>query len=148
MGAAPGYNVKIIDDNCNEVTRGEEGNIAVYCDPKKQKFGLFAGYVDNEEMTKKVFSNDFYFTGDRGFMDEDDYIWFSSRNDDVIISAGYRIGPFEVESALLKHPAVVESAVVSSSDMSRGHVVKAFVVLSPEFHMRLKDAPDSTDELI
>ena len=80
-----GYDVRIIDDNCKEVSKGAEGNIAVYCDPKKQQGGLFAGYVDNDEMTKKVFSNDFYFTGDRGYMDKDDYIWFSSRQDDVII---------------------------------------------------------------
>ena len=77
--------MQIIDDNCNNVPRGQEGNIAVYCDPNKQRGGLFAGYVDNKEMTQKVFSNNFYFTGDRGFMDEDDYIWFSSRQDDVII---------------------------------------------------------------
>ena len=80
-----GYDVRIIDDNCKEVSKGAEGNIAVYCDPNKQQGGLFAGYVDNDKMTKKVFSNDFYFTGDRGYMDKDDYIWFSSRQDDVII---------------------------------------------------------------
>ena len=80
-----GYDVRIIDDNCNEVSKGQEGNIAVYCDPSQKQGGLFSGYVDNDEMTKKVFSNDYYFTGDRGFMDEDDYIWFSSRDDDVII---------------------------------------------------------------
>merc|ERR1739848_616788 len=112
--------------------------IAVYCDPSKQQGGLFSGYVDNDEMTKKVFLNDYYFTGDRGFMDEDDYIWFSSRHDDVIISAGYRIGPFEVESALLKHGAVIESAAVASRDASRGHVVKAYVVLSPDYRSRIE----------
>ena len=72
-------------------------------------------------------------TGDRAYRDEDGYFWFVSRADDVILSAGYRIGPFEVESALIEHPAVAESAVVSSPDKTRGEVVKAFVVLAPGF---------------
>ena len=72
-------------------------------------------------------------TGDRAYVDEDGYFWFVSRADDVILSAGYRIGPFEVESALLEHPAVAESAVVSSPDATRGEVVKAYVVLAPGF---------------
>lgn len=137
--AAPGYDVRIINDEGIEVSKGEEGNIAVFCDPNKEQGGLFAGYVDNQKLTEKAFLKHFYLTGDRGFMDNDDYIWFSSRQDDVIISAGYRIGPFEVESALLKHPAVMESAVVSSPDISRGAVVKAFIVLSPEFKARNAD---------
>src|SRR5262249_20597412 len=75
---------------------------------------------------------EWYVTGDRGRRDEDGYLWFVGRADDVIISSGYRIGPFEVESALLEHPAVLESAVVASPDPVRGEVVKAFVVLRPE----------------
>ena len=74
---------------------------------------------------------DWYITGDRAYVDSDGYFWFVSRADDVIISSGYRIGPFEVESALIEHPAVAESAVVSSPDETRGEVVNAFVVLAP-----------------
>uniref|UniRef100_A0A8D0GM03 medium-chain acyl-CoA ligase n=1 Tax=Sphenodon punctatus TaxID=8508 RepID=A0A8D0GM03_SPHPU len=88
---------------------------------------------DNPEKTAATQRGNFYITGDRGLMDEDGYLWFVGRSDDVIISSGYRIGPFEVESALIEHPAVVESAVVSSPDPIRGEVVKAFVVLSPSF---------------
>jgi acyl-coenzyme A synthetase/AMP-(fatty) acid ligase len=76
---------------------------------------------------------DWYLTGDRAYVDEDGYFWFVSRSDDVILSSGYRIGPFEVESALIEHPAVIESAVVSSPDEMRGEVVKAFVVLAADF---------------
>jgi acyl-coenzyme A synthetase/AMP-(fatty) acid ligase len=72
-----------------------------------------------------------YLTGDRAYVDEDGYFWFVGRSDDVILTSGYRIGPFEVESALIEHPAVAESAVVSSPDDTRGEVVKAFVILAP-----------------
>ncbi|EPY86517.1 acyl-coenzyme A synthetase ACSM4, mitochondrial [Camelus ferus] len=88
---------------------------------------------DNPEKTAATIRGNFYVTGDRGVMDNDGYFWFVGRADDVIISSGYRIGPFEVESALIEHPAVVESAVVSSPDPIRGEVVKAFVVLSAPF---------------
>ena len=99
-------------------------------------------------MTQKVYLNDHYLTGDRGYLDEADYIWFSSRKDDVIISAGYRIGPFEVESALIKHPAVIESAAVGSPDESRGHVVKAFIVLAPEYEAKIENSKESEIKLI
>ena len=90
---------------------------------------MFAGYLGQEERYHKCFSGDWYLTGDRARRDQDGYLWFVGRADDVIISAGYRIGPFEVESALLEHPAVLESAAVASPDADRGAVVKAFVVL-------------------
>ncbi len=141
--AAPGYDVRIINDKGVQVPDGMEGNIAIHCPPGRVQGGLFAGYVDNSEMTAKAFVNDYYLTGDRGFMDQDGYIWFTSRDDDVIISAGYRIGPFEVESALLKHPGVIESAVVASPDLSRGQVVKAFVILSPDYQLKLPKMKDS-----
>jgi acetyl-CoA synthetase/medium-chain acyl-CoA synthetase len=80
---------------------------------------------------RKVFKGDWYFTGDRAYRDEDDYFWFVGMGDDVILSSGYRIGPFEVESALVEHPAVVESAVVSSPAPTMREVVKAFVILAP-----------------
>ncbi|POI27937.1 hypothetical protein CIB84_008312, partial [Bambusicola thoracicus] len=88
---------------------------------------------DNPEKTAACMTGNFYVTGDRGIMDEEGYVWFVGRADDIINSAGYRIGPFEVESALIQHPAVSESAVVSSPDPIRGEVVKAFVVLAPAF---------------
>ena len=101
--------------------------------------GLFIEYKDNPDKTAETFKGDWYLTGDRAYTDEDGYFWFVSRADDVILSAGYRIGPFEVESALIEHAAVAESAVVSSPDETRGEVVKAFVVLAPGY--------ESSDEL-
>jgi acetyl-CoA synthetase/medium-chain acyl-CoA synthetase len=91
------------------------------------------GYWKDEEKTRECFRGDWYMTGDRAYRDQDGYFFFVGRGDDVIISAGYRIGPFEVESALLEHPAVVESAVVSSPDELRGEIVKAYVVLRKEY---------------
>uniref|UniRef100_A0A8C2PHP9 medium-chain acyl-CoA ligase n=1 Tax=Capra hircus TaxID=9925 RepID=A0A8C2PHP9_CAPHI len=88
---------------------------------------------DNPTKTASTLRGNFYITGDRGYMDEDGYFWFVSRADDIILSSGYRIGPFEVESALIEHPAVAESAVVSSPDPIRGEVVKAFIVLNPDY---------------
>ncbi|XP_042336817.1 acyl-coenzyme A synthetase ACSM5, mitochondrial-like [Sceloporus undulatus] len=128
----PPYDVQIIDDQGNIQPPGTEGDIAIRIKPKRP-FCLFQQYVDDTEKTAASERGDFYSTGDRGVKDEDGYFWFVSRSDDVINSAGYRIGPFEVESALIEHPAVVESAVVSSPDPVRKEVVKAFVVLSPNF---------------
>lgn len=95
--------------------------------------GLFREYWKNPEKTAGVYRGDWYITGDRAYKDEDGYLWFVGRADDVILAAGYRIGPFEVESALLEHDAVAESAVVSSPDELRGEVVKAFIVLAPGY---------------
>jgi acetyl-CoA synthetase len=91
--------------------------------------GLFVEYLENEEANRKVFVHGWYDTDDRAARDEDGYFWFIGRADDVIKSSGYRIGPFEVESALLEHPAVAEAAVVGSPDPVRGLIVKAFIVL-------------------
>jgi acetyl-CoA synthetase/medium-chain acyl-CoA synthetase len=96
--------------------------------------GLFREYWKSPEETQHAFRGEWYITGDRGMQDTAGYFWFVGRADDVIISAGYRIGPFEVESALLEHDAVVESAVVASPDEMRGAVVKAFVILAPNQH--------------
>jgi acyl-coenzyme A synthetase/AMP-(fatty) acid ligase len=123
----PGHNVGVIDEEGREVTAGEEGDIALRGRPP----GLFAGYYRAPEETAAVFRGDWYVTGDRATRDEDGYLWFTGRADDVILSAAYRIGPFEVESALLEHPAVAESAVVGKPDADRGQLVKAFVVLRP-----------------
>ena len=92
---------------------------------------LFVGYWDAPGETAAVFRGEWYVTGDRATRDADGYLWFTGRADDVILSAAYRIGPFEVESALLEHPAVAESAVVGKPDPERGQIVKAFVVLRP-----------------
>ncbi|KAM3826823.1 acyl-coenzyme A synthetase ACSM4, mitochondrial-like [Vipera latastei] len=133
MGTAlPPYDVQIVDEEGEILPLGQEGNIAIRMKPKRP-FSFFSRYVDCPEKNSAVVRGNFYITGDRGWRDEDGYFWFIGRSDDVILSSGYRIGPFEVESALIEHPAVVESAVVSSPDIVRGEVVKAFVVLSPEF---------------
>uniref|UniRef100_A0A8B9C5H6 medium-chain acyl-CoA ligase n=1 Tax=Anser brachyrhynchus TaxID=132585 RepID=A0A8B9C5H6_9AVES len=127
---AYGQTEVIIDEKGSVLPPGKEGDIAIKIDAKRP-FTFFTRYVDDPVKTASTIRGNFYITGDRGSMDEDGYIWFMGRSDDVIISSGYRIGPFEVESALIEHPAVVESAVVSSPDPIRGEVVKAFVVLSP-----------------
>ncbi|XP_027730728.1 acyl-coenzyme A synthetase ACSM5, mitochondrial-like isoform X2 [Vombatus ursinus] len=130
--AVPPYDVQIVDDEGNILPPGKEGNIGIRIKPK-QPFCFFTGYLGNAEKTASCKQGDFYITGDRAHMDEDGYFWFKGRADDVINSSSYRIGPFEVESALSEHPAVVESAVVSSPDSIRGEVVKAFVVLNQDF---------------
>lgn len=129
---APPHDVQIIDENGDVLPPGKEGEISIRLTPTRH-FSLFSKYVDNPEKTAATIRGGFYVTGDRGVMDSDGYFRFVGRADDVIISAGYRIGPFEVESALIEHPAVAESAVVSSPDPIRGEVVKAFVVLSAPF---------------
>nr|XP_004665499.2 acyl-coenzyme A synthetase ACSM5, mitochondrial [Jaculus jaculus]XP_044999576.1 acyl-coenzyme A synthetase ACSM5, mitochondrial [Jaculus jaculus] len=130
--ASPPYDVQIVDDEGNILPPGEEGSVAVRIRPTRP-FCFFNCYLDNPEKTAASERGDFYITGDRARMDKDGYFWFLGRNDDVINSSSYRIGPVEVESVLAEHPAVLESAVVSSPDPIRGEVVKAFVVLSPEY---------------
>ncbi len=125
---APGFDIEIVDDDGNVVPRGTEGHIAVRTDPRP--VGLFREYWRDERKNDEVFRNGWYYTGDRATMDDDGYIWFVGRADDVILSAAYRIGPFEVESALIEHPAVAEAAVVGKPDPDRGQIVKAFIVLA------------------
>lgn len=122
----PGHEVAVIDDQGNEQPVGTEGDIAL----KGRPPSLFHGYWDAPDETSAVFRGDWYITGDRATRDEDGHLWFTGRADDVILSAAYRIGPFEVESALLEHPAVAESAVVGKPDADRGQLVKAFIVLA------------------
>ena len=129
---APGIDLQVIDDEGNIVATNTEGDIAVRIEPQPPQ-GFFREYRNDPERTAATRRGVWYVTGDRAYRDEDGYFWFVSRADDVILSAGYRIGPFEVESALIEHPAVAESAVVSSPDKTRGEVVKAFVVLAPGF---------------
>jgi acetyl-CoA synthetase len=124
----PGHRVAIIDDKGNELARGELGEIAVHRggDPV-----FFLEYWKNPQATRDKFIGDWALTGDQGKMDEDGYIWYQGRSDDVIKSAGYRIGPAEIESCLVKHPAVANAAVIGKPDGTRGAIVKAFIVLQP-----------------
>ena len=128
----PGFDVAVIDDEGNVLPPGEEGHIAVRVAPERP-VGLFAEYWQDPDASVACMRGDWYDTGDRALVDEDGYFWFVSRDDDVIISAGYRIGPFEVESAVLEHPAVAEVAVIGVPDRDRGQVVKAFVILAPGY---------------
>jgi medium-chain acyl-CoA synthetase len=123
----PGHEIAVIDDAGAPLPPGEIGDLAVRGHPPS----LFLEYWRNPQETAACRRGEWYVTGDRAFADEEGYHWFVGRADDVIISAGYRIGPFEVESALLEHPAVLESAVVAAPDEVRGSIVKAYVVLRP-----------------
>jgi acyl-coenzyme A synthetase/AMP-(fatty) acid ligase len=125
----PGFIVDIINDHGKPASSGIEGDIAIKVRPKRP-VGLFKEYLGNSEATEKTIRGEWYITGDRAYKDEDGYFWFIGRVDDIILSSGYRIGPFEVESILIEHPAVEESAVVASPEEVRGEVVKALVVLT------------------
>src|SRR6266516_2623575 len=124
----PGFTVALLDDELKELPAGREGEIAVQTRPQ-HPLGLFREYWRNPAENAARFQGGWYLTGDRAVRDAEGYYWFVGRADDVIKSAGYRIGPFEVESALIEHPAVLEAAVVGKTDTVRGQVVKAFVVL-------------------
>jgi acyl-coenzyme A synthetase/AMP-(fatty) acid ligase len=128
----PGFDLQIIDEEGNILPPDKEGDIAVRVEPTRP-VGLFKEYWKEPERTASVHRNGWYLTGDRAYRDKDGYFWFVGRADDVILTSGYRIGPFEVESALIEHPAVAESAVVSSPDETRGEIVKAFVILAPGY---------------
>ena len=128
----PGNDVDVVSDDGVRLGPGEEGNIALATEPERP-IGLMQGYWRDDDANAEVFHDGWYFTGDRAVKDEDGYFWFVSRSDDVIISASYRIGPFEVESALVEHAAVAESAVVGKPDPARTSIVKAFVVLAPGY---------------
>lgn len=136
----PGNRVDVIDDEGNSCKPGEVGDIAVH----NETPALFREYYKDPERTKMQFRGEYYITGDRARKDEDGYFWFEGRGDDMIISSGYTIGPFEVEDVLTKHPAVKECAVVASPDEIRGSVVKAFVVLRDPTQ---KDSPSLVKEL-
>lgn len=121
----PGNRVEIINENGEPCSVNEVGDIAVHIETP----ALFKNYYKDPERTSMQFRGDYYITGDKAKKDEEGYFWFEGRGDDIIISSGYTIGPFEVEDALVKHPLVKECAVVASPDEVRGHIVKAFVVL-------------------
>lgn len=127
----PGFRMVVVDDNGNESAPGEEGMFAV--DAENSPLFWFRGYWQDEQRTKGKFVRDgrYCIAGDTVSMDEDGYFYFSGRSDDIILCAGYRIGPFEVESALIKHPDVAEAAVVGKPDELRGETIKAYVALKP-----------------
>ena len=126
---SPGYDVDIVDEDGNSCEVGEEGQIVIRID-KRKPFGMFDGYYRDPKLTESVMHDGLYFTGDMAWKDEDGYLWFVGRADDVIKSSGYRIGPFEVESALVEHPAVLECAITAVPDPIRGQVIKASIVLA------------------
>jgi len=136
----PGWDVQILDEDEQPVARGERGEI---CLRARSNPHYPLGYWNNEEASAETFGGDWFHTKDAAREDDDGYVWYEGRADDVIISAGYRIGPFEVESVCLEHPAVREAAVVASPDELRGTVVKAFVVLADGF----EPADELADEI-
>ncbi len=130
---SPLYHVDLVDDNDQPVPQGEVGEIVVRTPEGKKPVGMFKGYYDGPERTAEVWYNSVYHTGDTAWRDEDDYYWYVGRKDDVFKSSGYRIGPFEIESVMLEHPAVLECAITAAPDPVRGTVVKATVVLTKNY---------------
>ena len=135
----PHFDVDLLTPDGRWAEAGEQGQIIIRYD-KKYPVGLFKGYYRNEKLTGEAMSEGIYYTGDLAWKDEDGYYWFVGRADDVIKSSGYRIGPFEVESALMTHPAVVECAITGVPDEIRGQIVKATVILSKDYKAKAGDA--------
>jgi acetyl-CoA synthetase len=123
----PGWDVQVLDEDEKPLAVGERGEI---CLRARSNPHYPLGYWNRDEDSQEVFGGDWFHTGDAASVDEDGYIWYEGRADDVINSAGFRIGPFEVESACLEHPAVAEAAAIGKPDERRGSIVKAFVVLA------------------
>ena len=128
----PGHRVAVIDEQGNELPPGELGEIAIHrsCNGELDPV-FFLEYWKNPQATRDKFLGDWGCTGDQGKMDEDGYLWYQGRSDDVIKSAGYRIGPAEIENCLVKHRAVMNAAVIGKPDETRGAIVKAYIVLAP-----------------
>lgn len=135
---SPHYDIDLLTNDGRSAEVGEQGEIVIRLD-KNYPTGLFKGYYRNQELTQTAIHDNMYFTGDVAWRDEDGYFWFVGRNDDVIKSSGYRIGPFEVESALMTHPAVVECAITGVPDEVRGQVIKATIVLAKDYKNRADD---------
>jgi acetyl-CoA synthetase len=129
---SPGYDIRLLNDQGGLCEAGEEGQVAIATD-KRKPVGMFDGYHRDPALTAKVWHDGIYYTGDVAYRDEDGYYWFVGRADDCFKSSGYRIGPFEIESALLEHPAVLECAITAEPDPDRGLVVKATVVLTKAY---------------
>lgn len=137
---SPAYDVVICDTDGNPVPKGEVGEICVRVEGDRTPCGMFSCYWNDEARTKTAIDSGLYHTGDTAWIDEDGYIWYVGRTDDIIKSSGYRIGPFEIESVLMEHDAVVECAVTGAPDPIRGQVVKATIVLAPGY--------EGSDELV
>ena len=135
----PQYKLRIVDKDGNECPVGVPGQMVICCDGDRHPIGLLRGYYRSPELTAKAFRNGMYYTGDVVYRDADGYYWFESRADDVIKSSGYRIGPFEVESALITHPAVSECAITGVPDEIRGQIVKASIVLASDYKDHAND---------
>lgn len=135
----PLYNVDIVDEDGNTLPAGETGEIVIRTTEGGPNIGMFKEYYKNPDETHNSWNNNIYHTGDTAWKDEDGYFWYVGRTDDVIKASGYRIGPFEIESVLMEHPAVLEVAVTGAKDPIRGQVVKATIVLT-------KDYKDKGDE--
>ena len=129
---APGYTIDIVDSEGSSCKPEEVGEIVIRLD-EGRPFGMFAGYYKDQQRTQEAFMGGLYHTGDMAYRDEDGYFWFVGRIDDMIKSAGYRISPFEVESTLMQHPAVLECAVTGVADDARNQVVKATIVVAPGY---------------
>jgi acetyl-CoA synthetase len=130
---SPLFGLNLLDENEQPCDDGSVGNISITNGGDTPPPGLFTGYWKDEEITRNCWYDGTYHTGDMAWHDGDGYYWFVGRNDDVIKCSGYRIGPFEVESALMEHPSVLECAVTAAPDPNRGQVVKATVVLARGF---------------
>ena len=135
----PQYDIDLLTPDGRSAEDGEQGQIVIRTDRGKP-LGLFKEYYRNPELTKEAWHDGIYYTGDVAWRDQDGYYWFVGRADDVIKSSGYRIGPFEVESALMTHPAVVECAITGVPDEIRGQVVKATIVLAKNYKNRAGNA--------
>jgi acetyl-CoA synthetase len=126
---APGYDLDIVDEDGKSCAVDQEGQVIIRLE-RGRPLGMFVGYYRDEALTARVCKDGVYYTGDMARRDKDGYFWFIGRADDVIKSSGYRIGPFEVESVLMEHPAVLECAVTAVPDKARGQIVKATIVLA------------------
>ena len=135
----PQYRIDLVTPDGRSAEDGEQGQIVIRTDGGKP-LGLFKEYYLNEELTHEAWHDGIYYTGDMAWRDEDGYYWFVGRADDVIKSSGYRIGPFEVESALMTHPAVVECAITGVPDEIRGQVVKATIILAEKYRAQAGEA--------
>jgi acetyl-CoA synthetase len=148
MGRAyPGHRIAVIDDDGREVAPGVVGDVALnrrWIDGTPDPV-FFLGYWDNPEETAAKFTGDWCRTGDQAAADDDGYLWYHGRADDMIKSAGYRIGPTEIENCLVRHPAVANCAVVPIPDETRGALIKAFVLLAPG-HAQSEALKDSIRE--
>ncbi|RPF48473.1 acetyl-CoA synthetase [Hydrogenoanaerobacterium saccharovorans] len=130
---SPMYHVDLVDEDGNSVEPGVTGEIVIRTQDSVKQPGLFMGYYRNEKLTNEAWHDNLYHTGDTAWRDEDGFFWYVGRTDDVIKASGYRIGPFEIESVLMEHPAVLECAVTGAPDPVRGQVVKATIVLTKAY---------------